>query len=205
MEDELYAHIAAKKPDARARLALVRTLLFRAAEDAKVEAAKITNGTLGESIACEHFGFEWNDRDSHNHDAIDRDGRTIELKTIARTSKRYNINYRMPARRKDEGASEYVNRARKKFEEEAAGGHFWCVYSGRANRVDLEWRVDGARFAAFVAYRFQRTGKAAFNLGCEPCRRCKGAHRIDFLADAINRGDFDAAVTTVVKRDCHNT
>jgi len=168
--------------------------LQKLAHRQEINEDKITNGTMGEHIACKALGLTWASDKVHGCDAVDKEGKLCEIKTFKMKQdpkKRANINYKLSAKKKSETDEEYITRNAEELSK-LTGGHYWVALDNRGTKYVKHWHIDGEAFAVAVCNLLRKrmakdpkTLTNSFNLGCLKCPKSRQYHRIDKICDTI--------------------
>lgn len=134
-----------------------------------------------ELIACRHIGLKWNYATMHKEDATDKQGRKVELKTIACkvNQKGFSIMYD----RKDTLAETLVHYESPQF----AGGHYWVVMNHDKTEVFYYVYVSQFRLLKFIQKQLRKLPHCKkINFGSSICKGCNRVHRVDKIAKVAN-------------------
>ena len=186
------------------QLQLLETLRFEVSENMQIHESKMTNGTQGERVACNHLGLQWNSKTVNGCDAWDARGRPVELKCFKASATRANINYVRPARKHGLTDAQYETALRSHYLKEASGGHYWVCLSHGSTQYKQHWFLDGTRFAEAIILLWKRDKKTKFNLGGAYCKHCKIPHRVNELSRAINDATRPLKLPFRVAQHCYN-
>jgi len=187
------------------QLQLLETLRFEVSQDMHIHESKMTNGTQGERVVCDHLGLRWNSQKVNGCDAWDEKDRPVEIKCFKASATRANINYVLPARKSGSTDAQYETLIRTHYLREASGGHYWVCLSHGSTQYKQHWVVDGPRFAEAVILLWKRdTDKTKFNLGGAYCKHCKTPHRVNELSRAINDTSRPLKLPIRVAQHCYN-
>jgi len=176
---------------------VLQNVLFTVGNEAGISQPKLTNGTLGESIACRYLDLTWNKDKIHGCDAFNSQGEQCELKTahfVKRVGLMININYKLPTRKVRESGADYTDRIVEKMKQDVTGGHYWVLYKG--TEVKKYWHINGDNLATYVGMKVKglldkKPSRKDFhlNFGGTLCRDCwQTVHRTEVLCEKINLG-----------------
>jgi hypothetical protein len=165
------------------RILLCNMILTRVIKDVNI--TKVQASGVPELIACKQLGFSWNGKTVHGVDAVDKEGRNIELKTYRRVtnSNRVSIMYSFPPREPKEASEDYRKRMIKHYRTNTlfSGGHYWVSFDQKKENVLGYYFVESETVAKEIGEYLERnpTSKSK-NFGgviCSDCHRCHIAER----------------------------
>ena len=176
-------------PTTEKKILLLQKAMALVSVEIDANPSKLTNGTIGELLACEKLGLKWQSKSIHGNDAVDSSGNAYEIKTFEYKklgNHQINVNYVLPARKKPETIDRYVERVEKNYGRIAA--HYWVALSDRKTKVHETWRIDGPNFASVMGRWIRRNPqKTRINFGCKICPRCFEPHRVEEVSRAVNQ------------------
>lgn len=173
------------------KILLLQKTMALVSSEIDVNPSKLTNGTIGELVACEHLGLTWMKTNIHGHDATDSSGNAYEIKTFEYKklgNHQINVNYSLPAKKTTETIDQYVGRVQIEYGKITA--HYWVALRNRKTEVHKTWRIDGDKFA-FVMGRWIRRNprRTRINFGCQICPDCYEPHRVEEVSQSINKNE----------------
>lgn len=187
------------------KLEILEQKRYEVSQALNIHESKMTNGTQGERVACEHLGLEWNSSSMNGCDAWDENGKGVELKCFKTSAKRANVQYKFPVRKKVETDAVYAARVSGHYAESSPGGHYWVLLSNGSTRYKQHWFVDSARFAeAIQGLLLAEPSKATMNFGCQYCKDCGIPHRIDWLSKMFNNKAIPIRFPKTIASRCFN-
>lgn len=153
---------------------------------------KVQAHGVPELIACQYIGLKWNGKTVHGVDAVDKNGKSVEIKTYKRvkSAPKINIMYSFPKALKNE--SDDARRRRivddllvnKKYE----GGHYWVGFDQLKQTVKWYNFVDAMTVAKLIDEYLKENPKSqAKNFGGTLCKHCKRCHGVDEISKLYSK------------------
>jgi len=186
------------------KLEILEQKRYEVSQKLNINESKMTNGTQGERVACEHLGLEWNSSGMNGCDAWDDNGSGVELKCFKTAATRANVNYTFPKRKQGEADANYAERVRQHYTQTSAGGHYWVLLSHGSTRYKQHWFVDNRRFAEAVkALLLKEPDREKINLGGVYCKDCGVPHRVAEISRVLRDKSMPAMFPTKVTSRCN--
>lgn len=161
--------------------------------EGSISGAKVNSGAKAELFACmEMQDLTWNAGENNGADAIDAEGRGVELKTFMyRQTKHCNAHITFPKRPRkmsDEDYREFVVehfRTSPKYE----GGLRMVAMTHNKSKTHHWYIIPRAMLPVIAEDHLKRFPKAEeYNPGGVPCGKCKLVHRMIQIQEKAKQG-----------------
>ncbi len=191
------------------RESILNEIIYYVSEKNNININKLTNGSISENLVCSYLKFKWNKNSVHGADCFDNNGKKIEIKTFLMPTKnsktkRANVNYRLPIKKKKETQEQYYEKI-KLFIENNEGGHVWASLNRGKTSVINCWIIDSKKFSIAIVDKckinFQKTNEnlKSLNFGCNICNNCGKLHRIENIVKLVNE---ESLIPKRIKQNC---